>query len=341
MANHHYVPQFYLKRFCDPTAPENQEPYLWVSARGGTEWKKRAPKNVAAKPNLYAVPSKDGSDQMVEKMFGAIESSVAEIYRRRFDIYDEPHGRDEREMFATFVALFAIRSPFYRRNIAKFSEDLAQMSLRMMASRPEAVEHAFKKMEAETGEKAKLTVKEYQDAVLGEKFKLEAAPHFITAMSLQQVETFARIIYAMQWRFLIAPGGGFFATADSPAHWQDLTPRPPMFRGHGLAMKNVEVVLPLSRRFCFLARWNRATGVVLATPAQVREITNRTISWSDAEVYSPVPFKKVLFGENFSRPLYPLLANPEPGFVRPPASLVLPRENLRVDVAGESPDQDA
>lgn len=323
MANHHYVPRFYLKKFCDPDTPPNQEPYLWVTERGTKDWKKRAPKNVGASPGLYSVPTEGGDDEMVEKMFSTIESEMATIYRKRFDVYSPPADRKEREMVALFIALFAIRSPFYRRNMARFSEEVAQMSLRMMASRPEYVEKTFMKVEADTGEKPKMTVEQYQKAI--REVKVTANPHYITAMSLQQLDMFTRMIYCMRWRFLIAPPGEFFATADSPTHWQDLTPRPPMLRGHGLAMRNVEVVLPLSRRFCFLARWRRPSGVVIASRAQVHEITNRTISWSEKEVYSPKPFTKVLISQDSSRPLYPLTGKEEPGFVRPPAFLGGPR----------------
>lgn len=315
MANHHYVPQLYLKRFCDPDTPAGQEPYLWVSARSGTNWKKRAPKNVGAKAGLYAIPTHGGDDEMVEKMFSTIESKMASIYKRRFDLYSAPVGREEREVFALFVALFAIRSPFYRRNIADFSQQVAEMGMRMMARKPEIVERTFREVEKTTGQKPLMTVAEYQDIILKEKVKLEAAPHFVTTMALQQLPLFAELIYLMRWRFLVAPAGAYFATGDSPAHWQDLTPRPPMFRGHGLAMKNVEIVLPLSRKLCFVGRWSRSTGVVMATPAQVREITNRTISWSDKETYSPKPFTKVKIDSYASTPLYPLASTEKGGFV--------------------------
>src|SRR5207302_884488 len=138
-----------------------------------TEWKKRAPKNVGAKPGLYAVPTSGGDDEMVEKVFSTIESAVADIYHRRFDLYEGPIGKEERKIFATFVALFVIRSPFYRQNIKRFSEEVGQKTLRMITRRAEIVERDMKRYEEKTGKKPGLTVKEYQDAVLNDKVKFE------------------------------------------------------------------------------------------------------------------------------------------------------------------------
>lgn len=43
MAKHHYVPAFYLKKFCDINVPMGQEPYVWTAPRSGGDWSRRAP----------------------------------------------------------------------------------------------------------------------------------------------------------------------------------------------------------------------------------------------------------------------------------------------------------
>jgi len=58
---HHYVPQWYLKGFCDPWTPNGQEPFLWVRGTGETVVKRRAPKNLAAENGYYVVLGPTGT----------------------------------------------------------------------------------------------------------------------------------------------------------------------------------------------------------------------------------------------------------------------------------------
>ena len=53
---HHYLPQFYLRGFCDPNVPEGQEPWIWVADFKERQIERRAPKNVGRAANYYAFP---------------------------------------------------------------------------------------------------------------------------------------------------------------------------------------------------------------------------------------------------------------------------------------------
>jgi len=305
MAKHHYVPVFYLRKFCDPRYPALQEPYLWVGKRSEPGWKKRAPKNVAFKTGLYSIHGDDVSDpEFVEKTFNLIETDMAGLYRTRLDFAELPRDRKERSILAHFVGLFVIRSPFYRGLLASMMEQTAAMHRKVLGGTPGALESAVHRIEAETGKGFGMPLQDFRRALLDERLKLKANPEVVTALALQQWEQISWILFCMRWRLLVASSGTHFISSDSPAFWQDPTPRPPFLAGHGLMMKNIEVVLPLSRNLCFLARWGRATGIYAATSWQMIELINRTVAWSTDEVYSPAPFPRSNIGKPAQRLLY-------------------------------------
>lgn len=307
MAKHHYVPEFYLKKFTDPNTPVGQEPFVWVAPKAGGDWRRRAPKNTGYETDLYAVTMKDGSkSDILETAFSAIESRMAVLYRDKLDRFVLPTRDEDRASMSEFIALFVVRSPFMRASLTRTAEQMGEMHRHMMAAHPETFKDDMNRLAAEKGAAASnMNIKDIVRALRGETVKWSVNPELITEISLSQVEYITQIIYKMNWRLMVAPFGEHFVSADSPAYWQDLTPRPGFYGGHGLAMINVELVLPLSSKVCFLGRWGRSSCVMPATVQQVRELINRTIQWSIQEVFSPRPFQRVPMDAWKSQPLYP------------------------------------
>jgi len=67
---HHFVPQFYLKAFVDPSSPASQTPYLWVADLRARTVKRRAPENAAALTDYYAIQDEAGiSRHDIEHLF--------------------------------------------------------------------------------------------------------------------------------------------------------------------------------------------------------------------------------------------------------------------------------
>jgi hypothetical protein len=55
-----YLPRFLLEEFTDPRIPSGQTPYLWVRNKGTSEWRRRAPTNVAAESDFYVFEDHEG-----------------------------------------------------------------------------------------------------------------------------------------------------------------------------------------------------------------------------------------------------------------------------------------
>ena len=112
---HHFLPQFYLRGFTDPSTPPGQSPYVWVRDQLSGKISRRAPKNVAAESGFYALDVLAGRDyESVENELSAMESLAAMALRRYLVSSAGTRGVMPPELGA-FVAWQAARVPWQRR----------------------------------------------------------------------------------------------------------------------------------------------------------------------------------------------------------------------------------
>jgi hypothetical protein len=68
MAKHkkqHFVPQCYLKAWCDPTTPVDQDPYVWRFRKDGSDPRRKAPENIFHETDLYTIHRPGGGRDLV------------------------------------------------------------------------------------------------------------------------------------------------------------------------------------------------------------------------------------------------------------------------------------
>lgn len=61
----HFVPESYLKAWCDPACPENYEPYVWLFDKEGKSARKKAPSNIFKETDFYTVEKADGTRDLL------------------------------------------------------------------------------------------------------------------------------------------------------------------------------------------------------------------------------------------------------------------------------------
>jgi len=76
----HWVPQSYLKAWCDPEASATHDPYVWCFSKDGKEVKKRAPKNLFLQNEFYTIHLDDGArDLTVEHGLAGLEDAFVSL----------------------------------------------------------------------------------------------------------------------------------------------------------------------------------------------------------------------------------------------------------------------
>src|SRR5678810_279221 len=61
----HFVPVCYLKPWCDPAASKNEEPFVWIFNRDGSEPRRKAPENILRETDMYTIQVPGGGRSLV------------------------------------------------------------------------------------------------------------------------------------------------------------------------------------------------------------------------------------------------------------------------------------
>lgn len=132
----HYVPQFYLKSFCDESGK------LTAFCPKQNEFKKIAPNNICFEKNLYETPASDCNEGLVsyincnyiENIFGKYEGDFASLQRKILAVGTEKNKNalilhsNEKKIFFHFVANMLVRNPvsMEKMGIDSLSDDFKE-----------------------------------------------------------------------------------------------------------------------------------------------------------------------------------------------------------------------
>jgi hypothetical protein len=284
MADHHFVPQFYLKGFLDPDSVQTKDPWLWVANLPAGVVKRRAPKNVAAHAGYNTVPGSTESEA-AEEVLSQLETVAAPIIRRLINGANALTGQEWVDLLF-FAAFLAVRTPYFRNRIEGFAAQIAEDLLRLSASHPDYYHRSVKEtaaveMTAEEIETSRLT------ALTPGAIRIKARPILSLLATFQSANDAVYPDFSrMRWAILRAERDLFFVTSDNPVSWADPTSRPAFYAGHGLRMRNVEVVFPVGPQVCLFGTWNGSAGSLAAPQQLVEAINRRVLQFSGEEVYA-------------------------------------------------------
>lgn len=271
---HHYIPKFYLEGFIDL----RNKPYLWIYEKGGKNIIKASAKDIAVEKHYFSFLNPQGrrDSETIENALADIESRGATVFKKIFN--GKALSKDDKTIFALFLSLMMTRVPNFRDNIAIMLEGIIRRISLMMASHKRGFENSIRRFEQDTGTKINIPIEELRQFMLDEtKYKIEINPQFSLAMAMSNLDTLTRIFFDMKWTFIKATNDYKFLSGDNPLYYCDPTHDPRSFYGVGLANKNVEVTLPLSREVALFASWRGFSGYVQGKNSHVKNINKRTI----------------------------------------------------------------
>lgn len=283
----HYITRAYLRGFCDPTTPPGQEPWVWVSDLQEGKVKRRAPKNVATRPDYYSVKGSGGTvEHAPERLLSVVESGGARVVAKlREGLFTLASG--EREQLALFIGFLITRTPAFRDFVERAAGKYFESVMRIAARHPEY----FRRLVKEAAEAAGETVsdEEIEDARLRGldppcHFIVRGTPEFSLGQALVLATTPAAEILNMRWEFEIAGGKEHFVTGDVPVTWRNPRVRPPV--GAGLRLRSTEVSFPISPYICLRGTWTGAEGVRDVALDDVRDLNRERVRHADRFIFS-------------------------------------------------------
>ncbi|MDP2895453.1 MAG: DUF4238 domain-containing protein [bacterium] len=284
---HHFLPRFYLKGFTDPDADKEPEPYAWVYTLSKSEWKKRAPKNIATQNELYSyTDEKGGRNDDLEKILSLAEAQMAKLLTTRIQGRQQLDPQNL-ETMSYFLALMSTRLPGYLDQWSDFLAGIAKSTLDLLLSHPAAFEAERRRYEQETGKR--LPEGFGSERVDLKNLKFVPKKPLVLMAALAPINMMASILFKMSWTFFTAPRDGGFVTSDYPfcAYNPDLEGSP---YGPGLAHKRTTMTLPLSAQVAVLVSWGAlTTGYREASRSEIKKFNVRTIRSAGEFIVSAKP----------------------------------------------------
>jgi hypothetical protein len=117
---HHYVPQFYLRQWCDEAGT------FVVYPLNGSPHFRTAPRNIAAESNLYTpLPGAPLVRDDHEQWFSGWEGHFAKVWP---DIFDRGENPRTRKNLARFLATLLIRHPAAREVVGEINRRLVTLA---------------------------------------------------------------------------------------------------------------------------------------------------------------------------------------------------------------------
>lgn len=264
----HYLPQFYLRGFCDPVTPDRQEPYVWLCDLLKDKWKKKAPKNIAAINNYYA-PDFLGHKERnsMEQLFSEIESHAASIIKTKL-INRRCVTYDEKRIIAMFVALLRTRVPYFR-NQFEHSVSMVDDVISLFIE-DKIREHLGLSDKANASNRM---------------FKPNRDERLIAAIPLIALNEVTSVLVEMKWRFFYCNGS--YITSDFPFIIENPYEEKNIY-SHGLLNNAIEISVPISSDITLTASWDndKETEYVDAKERVVAELNRRIICCASTFIIS-------------------------------------------------------
>lgn len=239
---HHFLPQFYLRAFC------NSNGFLWIYDREKKEYRKQTPKNIALKKQYYTIKiSNSNQDTEIENYLSRIENKTKSIINKIEN--NNKITSEEKGIIALFISLLKVRVPNYEDFINELGEKSIKNLFNFIFSSEERGDRLIEKFEKETGEK--INKKEFLAII--ERSGIHFHRNFSLALILSHSPKIANILYQMDWVFARVPENKAFVTSDNP--FILVPPRNYSFNsdlGVGIKTKGAKKTIPLSNKICLI-----------------------------------------------------------------------------------------
>ena len=194
--SHHFVPQFYLRHWCDGKGR------LWVCPLTGHEPFLGTPKSIAAEKGLY-----DSAGTPFEKF--DYEGSLAKLeslFAGRWpEVFDDIGNPETKKHISRFLALMHTRHPAQKETVRRINSLLREMAARARGRKEIEITQS-------DGERTRIQVSDIDQYAADTEANTRAA--FLSAMRAS-VGEIAQVLNARKWGIIVSDVPGFL-TSDRP-----------------------------------------------------------------------------------------------------------------------------
>ncbi|MEK4263975.1 MULTISPECIES: DUF4238 domain-containing protein [unclassified Paenibacillus] len=264
----HWVPQCYLRQWCDVDIPKGQTPYVWLFSKDWSIQKRKAPSNIFAENELYTIDMPSGIRNLyIENGLSKLETSYSQVVSKI--VKNEPITTDDQEVLSVFIVAMQARTPFQRDHMQhQWGEAyslMEDMQRQYQDATPEQKE-GMSSIERVNEDRPNFSMKEVQR--IAEKPLQETLIPMIKVQTSVLLQMNLAILYSIsKARFLTSDNRYvLFDPESSKRHW--------LYRG-GIGYDTVEISLPITPRHLLLLTWRELPPHIDITRKQVELFNQR------------------------------------------------------------------
>ena len=260
----HWIPQGYLKAWCDPDAPDDQEPYVWQFTADGRSSRKKAPKKIFFESELYTLnPEGGGRDLGVEHSLASLEGRFVSIREQKLFTGTALTVEEHVEVCA-FMAVMHSRTPYQIDHIRSEWESVSEMGRRFQS----AIDSGLRVPTSLPGTGPSLSLEQVQELATAQRGE------FVWPLVRSQLPVLTR----MNLSVLTTEDPVGFIKSDAPCAWFDPQAylRPPHMQSPALAYETVEITLPTSPSQMLTLTWRLQPGRIPIEQRMLAEMNRRT-----------------------------------------------------------------
>lgn len=241
---HHYLPQFYLERFC-------RDGGFSVFDRERNEFRKQTPINTALKSHYYSVEDKTGKkDTRIESFLSELEGHAKQIVQKlehRENIVD-----DEKKELALFIAFMMNRVPDFEKAINKIESTLIQRMADTLFSDEERLKSILQERSEDTEGASDISAKELVEFHKSGNFEIVIHRNESLRMMVDVSLNTANYFRQMDWGIFHCQDRTSFITTDNPVVLVPPSDYEQGFWGVGILTKGAQKLFPLSQTACLV-----------------------------------------------------------------------------------------
>lgn len=289
--NQHYIPQSYLKAWCDPNCPSSFTPYIWCFSKDGNIVKKKAPENVFYEKDMYTIHLEDGSRNLtIENGLSELESLFVGV-RDGLIFPKRDLDFDSKIILCAFIAAMHARTKDMREHLRKqfkkpleIADDIKQQLEEASPSKRKQIINSLSGPHSSEKSFSYMDIKNIVDN-----------PLQTSLLPIIGAET--PLLLKLDFAILIADGKDGFITSDSPCVWFDSLAyqRPPWYRAPALMYETIEITLPVSPSALVLLNRKGLYGYRSIQSKVVDDLNRRTRFHSEEYFVVNSNFKKALW----------------------------------------------
>ncbi len=265
----HFVPQCYLKAWCDPNTPAGQEPDGWRFNKDGSDARGKAPENIFHETDLYTIHRADGKrDLVLEHGLAGLESEFVAVRDAKLAQRKKITVR-EHAMLCAFIAAAQARTPTQRDHLggqwAKLLEEMEHMREGARTATPEQ-------------KRAAGSIASGSGPSLGYEDVKRLAEKPMETMLVPLVQGGTPLLMRLDCLVLTTSAEPGFITSDYPCVWFDpeAYKRPPFYQAPALIYESIEISLPVSPHQLILLNRRGLSGYLDVPEPMIDEFNRRT-----------------------------------------------------------------